>query len=259
MVEIEEQDGIVTELQNILDQQRAAAGITEEQLSPRKLEAVREIPPATVAVEPDKNELDALRFAEIRERLAEVFTGRNRYAACHVRNYKCESPEQEKAAKAVTAFAKDIGANITEGGGIVFFGPPGTGKDHLMSFLIQSAVRADKSVTWKNGMDLFGEVRDRMDDDRSSERAFVNSMVLPDVLAISDPLPPFGELSPFQAAMLFRIIDGRYSRRKSTWVTLNVRDSDEGRTRLGSQSIDRLTDGALVIPCNWPSFRKPRS
>jgi hypothetical protein len=51
-------------------------------------------------------------------------------------------------------------------------------------------------------------------------------------------------------------VDYRYSHRKPIWLTLNVADGAEAELRMGAQTVDRLRDGALVLFCNWPSYRK---
>jgi DNA replication protein DnaC len=87
----------------------------------------------------------------------------------------------------------------------------------------------------------------------------VNRMVQPDVLYLSDPLPPFGNLTAHQATMLFRILDARYSRSKPTWVSVNVVSGLELDERIGAQNGDRLRDNAICILCDWPSYRKARA
>jgi DNA replication protein DnaC len=110
---------------------------------------------------------------------------------------------------------------------------------------------------WVNGMDLFGRIRDRIQRGEE-ERDLIRGLVKPDVLAISDPLPPFGALTEFQATMLFRVLDERYSRRRPVWVTVNVANRAEFEERMGVQLVDRLIDGALVVYCNWKSYREVR-
>ena len=118
-----------------------------------------------------------------------------------------------------------------------------------------AAIKAGFNVIWQNGMDLFGDIRDAIDKG-DAERALVSKLVSPDVLYLSDPLPPVGKLTDFQAAMLFRVLDGRYSRKRPTWVTVNVSSGAEMDERMGPQNGDRLRDGALAIFCDWPSHRR---
>lgn len=184
-----------------------------------------------------------------------------RYEECGLVNFVTadESPvAQEKktaAVKLLREFHKEAGARIERGAGILLFGPKGSGKDHLMCSMVRSAIGAEKSVEWRNGMDLYGDMRDLISSDES-EGKFIHKLTYPDVLYISDPLPPIGKLTEYQTSMLFRILDARYSAMKSTWVTVNVNSGLELDERLGPQNGDRLRDGAVCIHCDWQSYRK---
>lgn len=256
-----------TALEEIIKQKRAQQGIKEaEPTGARKLPAPFEARALSdeESAERERTYQDWERSKATRvlaESLRAVFSGRERYVKCSLANYDCcrtgEINEgQQRAVSDLHRVASEIDECIPS---IVWFGPPGTGKDHLMAAMIHMAVLEGIRVRWVNGMDLFGEVRDRMSDDTKQESVFVSGLVAPKVLAISDPLPPSGELTQFQSAMLFRVIDGRYSRGRPTWVTANVQSAEEMERRMGTQAVDRLTDGALVIPCGWESYRRPRA
>lgn len=178
----------------------------------------------------------------------------DRYADCRLETFDSSSPKQAAAVKALIEYRESMADRLAEGEGIVLFGPKGTGKDHLLVALCPTVFAIGKHVVWQNGMDLFGEMRDRMDSGES-ERALISRLVHPDVLYLSDPVPPIGSLTEFQASMMFRILDGRYSRRKATWCSVNVSKGAELEERMGAQNVDRLRDGALSIHCDWPSYR----
>lgn len=202
----------------------------------------------------------AARQREINDRLRTLITARGeRYAGCTLESYRTSSSEQQAVVAALSEFSEGIGRAARNGeGGLILYGPRGTGKDHLMFALMSHAIRhADLTVKWVNGMDLLGDIRDRIQTGEQ-ESALIRSLANPDILAISDPLPPFGSLTEFQATMLFRVIDARYSRRKPLWVTVNVANRAEFEERMGAQLVDRLIDGALVVFCNWPSYREVR-
>lgn len=182
-----------------------------------------------------------------------------RYSNCTLSSYECRVDAQTQAREALRRYAEKMPESVDSGVGIVLFGPAGTGKDHLLAAMMRAAIMTyGLRVRWENGMDLFGEVRDRIGEDKS-EAQFVRSLAHPQILALSDPLPPFGAIKEFQAAMLFRVIDRRYSEGKPTWVTMNARNRQEAEERMGVQMIDRLSHGALVIFCNWPSYRQKSS
>jgi DNA replication protein DnaC len=163
---------------------------------------------------------------------------------------------QETVVGVVSDIAHDIERHIAAGQNIVFFGPPGTGKDRLLASLIRAALHARKSVRFVSGANLWASTRDLIDR-AVSEQSFLREFTAPDVLCISDPIPPGTSLSEFQASWLYRIVDGRYRDLKPVWVTANVADRKEGEMRMTPQVWDRLRDGAITIHCNWPSFRRP--
>lgn len=185
----------------------------------------------------------------------------SRYANCQLKNYEIHGTEKEQAAQievrnALVSYCHRMPEAIQNGECLVLFGPKGTGKDHLVMAMARHAiVGCGRSLAWVNGMDLWGEIRDAMDS-HTSERSLISKYVWPDVLYLSDPLPPTGDLGQHQQAMLFRILDARYSNTRATWVTVNVESGAALEKRLGAQNADRLRDGATALFCNWGSFRK---
>ena len=137
-------------------------------------------------------------------------------------------------------------------------GPAGTGKDHLLVALLREAIVCyGFKVQWLNGQNLFRMFRDQIDSGKS-EASFIQAFERPDILAISDPIPPKGETSNYTAHMLYQIIDSRYRVMKSTWVTANVATRQEGEAALSAPIFDRLLDNAFTLFCNWPSYRQSR-
>ena len=178
-----------------------------------------------------------------------------RYESCRLTNYACPTKAQLDATQALEAACESYADPYTSRG-IVLYGRPGTGKDHLLSACLQR-VAEDWGVTcrWLNGLELYAEVRERIAANET-EAALVREYARPDVLAISDPVPPFGAVTDFQATTLLRILDRRYREVRPTWVSLNVANGDEANKRLGAAITDRLRDNAVTIYTDWPSFRK---
>jgi DNA replication protein DnaC len=162
-----------------------------------------------------------------------------------------DPPRQEPVLRRMQEFAASIGH---QGRGLVLFGPVGTGKDHLLAALLYRAVAAGLSCLWQSGMDLYGSFRDRMGE--APEEESLRRLCSPDVLGLSDPTPPANELTAWRLELLYRIIDRRYRALKATWITLNARDTAQAESKLGSQVWDRLQEGAMVVPCFWPSYRE---
>lgn len=209
--------------------------------------------------EPSHEELQ--RGEQLRRRLAHKDLIRpmgTLYEDCTAANYQAASEKQRKLVTALRAYADDMPAEVAAGNGIVLFGSTGTGKDHLLAALSRVAIlKHGLTVEWRNGMDLYGEMRDRIRNDKA-EKDLVAALVKPDILYLSDPLPPSGDLSQYQASMLQRIFDGRIRNRKPVWVSMNVQGSDEADRRMGPALVDRLRPGAVCCHCDWKSHRQPR-
>ena len=188
-----------------------------------------------------------------------------RYSACTLDSYRVQEEStddkrlsQREAFDAFRAHVETMPQWIMKGRGIVLFGRPGTGKDHL---LMAAAYEAILIHGWEaklvSGLNLYQGARDRITDGRS-EMDFIGEYRKPRILILSDPVPPRGDASGWNTDVLYRILDRRYRDLKSTWVTLNVADGQEAEKRLAGALLDRMKDGALTLECNWPSYRKPR-
>lgn len=181
-----------------------------------------------------------------------------RYRGCDFRNFVRTNQKQEDAMQACREFADTLPERLIDRNNLVLYGPVGTGKDHLAFAVCGYAIFSHgKYANWVNGQTWFGEIRDEMGDSVVSERSLIARLTAPDVLVVSDPLPPMGALTQHQSVMLYRLIDGRYSAGKVTIVTVNVKDDAEADTRLGAPTWDRICDGAWKLFCNWASYRKP--
>lgn len=181
-----------------------------------------------------------------------------RYDGCRLSNYESDTEPQKAAVESLMDYGRNLEQRISDGCGIILFGPKGTGKDHLLTAIANGAIMGHGvDVEWINGMDLFGKVRDTFNDEsREDESDVLARFIRCQVLYLSDPLPPSGNLTDFQAATLFRVLDARYSAMRPTWISVNVTSSVELDARIGAQNGDRLRDGAVAIFCNWPSHRK---
>ncbi|MGQ0633095.1 MAG: ATP-binding protein [Planctomycetaceae bacterium] len=182
-----------------------------------------------------------------------------RYENATVENFEFygepeEMGRQHAVVDAVQTYRQTIAAHVRAGRGIIFFGPSGTGKDHLAAALLREVCREGLTADAVYGMDLFGKMRDRMGGEES-EGDLLLEVAQPDVLLLSDPLPPWGRLTDFQAQFMLRILHRRNAEMKATLVTVNVASRAELEDRLGTAAVDRLAQGALKLFCNWSSFR----
>lgn len=179
-----------------------------------------------------------------------------RYADATVSTFDQWHPKQAGIIEKIRSYLVNLPERVSEGESVILFGPPGTGKDHLLMSMMRCATLRDGlSVKWTNGQTLWSQFRDAIDGTKS-ESEMMAELTSCDVLAISDPLPQFGALTSHQANCLFRILDHRYSNLRPTWITLNVAAGKEAEERIGAAIIDRLRDQGHALHCNWPSHRK---
>ena len=180
-----------------------------------------------------------------------------RYTDASFETFTVTRPEQGAVVKALQAYAENAADNLQAGRGILLFGPSGTGKDHLLMATARAILRRGLlGFGWATGAKIYRELRDAMDSE-TPEGRLLSQWTRPGVLIISDPMPPRGALTDYQAATLFDIVNVRYSNCRPTWCSLNVQSSAEADERIGASIVDRLKDGALVAFCNWPSHRRP--
>lgn len=197
-----------------------------------------------------------------RRNFAEFIGDRKRYATATLDSWifpadSKSADRQRVVVDGVREFIAAVDDHRRTGTGAVFFGPVGTGKDLLSAAIVRAAcLQYGHSATFVSGIAWFVSLRDAMDGD-GSESELIRKLTRPDWLVLSDPLPPAGDLSSYQSAMLSRATDERYSRGLPTIVTINVRDGEEAIRRIGAATWDRLKHDAWVFPCNWPSFRAP--
>lgn len=164
---------------------------------------------------------------------------------------------QTAAVDAIKRYAAHLGKHVAAGDGLVLYGAIGTGKDHLLAWLLYQAARKHGlTCRWLNGQEFYGQIRDRISRDES-EAELMSRLCAPDVLAISDPSPPAGDASNWNLSQLYRALDRRYRALRPTWVTLNASTVEEADERLSAPVFDRLRDGAVLIPCFWESKREP--
>jgi len=183
-----------------------------------------------------------------------------RYATCTLDNFEIYDTKsnQAKVLGKIREFSKAIPERLRTGGGVILYGRPGTGKDHLLVALMYEAVlRHGWSAWWTHGPTMMAAARDSMfrENRPESEWKVASTYTEPMILTISDPLPPKGDASQHSTDLLQRIVEYRYRHLKSTWVSMNVRDGAEAERRLASALVDRLRHNSLALECNWESYR----
>lgn len=244
-----------------------AAPLSEEQMAARHKAA-------------EKEQQDKIAFTR-RVAAEEFLQARGRRYVAAVRSgfqfskHPGIAAEQKTVTEKLMDYLDNVNEYVRAGVGIWAHGPAGSGKDHLLISLACKIIAKTGGYTLKQvgdpeltdvegvriqyvrGSDLFASLRRAMSGGREEE--IVASYSRPDILILSDPLPPLGDLTAFQSQMLLDIVDRRNVNMKPTWTTINVADQVEADRRLGAPIVDRLMQDALVLTCNWPSYRTERA
>jgi len=183
-----------------------------------------------------------------------------RYQHATLENFELYDDRQREVMARLGKFAESMPDHLKGGGGLMLFGDPGTGKDHLVAALLKLAVMLHRlSVLWFDGGDLYDQIHLALQTDGDSEwRKLSDSLRNPHVLAISDPQPPQGALSPQQVRRLRDIIDKRYRAGKSTWLTTNIDQREFAEQLFTRPVMERMKEGSGTILCDWSSYRTRR-
>lgn len=229
-----------------------------------RLARIAEPPTPTPEEIADRERLEGLKAAEAARQLlayrrqgiiAQV--GR-RYATASLDTFQATLPLQQEVLGDVRDYVRGIDSAVHNGVGLVLMGPSGTGKDHLATAVMFEAAAAGFTVKWVNGVSLFAGARDAIRNE-DSEKAWTDRYVAPDLLAISDPVPPAGMIREgWQISKLFEILDGRYREQKPTVLTINVGSREEAVKRMSENVVQRIEDRSVVLFCEWPSYRRPQ-
>ncbi|REJ88383.1 MAG: ATP-binding protein [Planctomycetota bacterium] len=238
--------------------QQDAYQMAREQHSELAEEADRE-------AEQRRQERERRAEQEHREKLESVDWPKKagRFAGCRLSTFTIHGSNEEQAAQRRVISELEtlkLGKTIADGQNVVFVGPCGTGKDHLMHALaFRSFVPLNGRVEIRNGAALRRELRDAAMADEG-ERSVINRLISTKLLCLSDPVPAGGtELTDFQADALYHIVNERWNARRPIWCTVNLplEQTREAAERILTAPVwDRLKDGAVIVRCNWRSFRK---
>jgi len=213
-----------------------------------------------------REEEDRERAAEEASKLARRMSMSGllpRMLAASFGNFTCDTDAQISTLKACRTFAEEL--NPDGGGGLWLIGPPGTGKTHLGSSMVQHVIRDKRlQACLFSARQIINMQRASWDKDRqrsSWDDPFLELSTTEEVvefmgrvsLLVLDEIG-VGFHSNAEQVQLYDVIDMRYQLCRPTVVISNLPPA-EMKTALGERSYDRLREGSRVFTCNWPSVR----
>ncbi len=173
--------------------------------------------------------------------------------------FRCDSEAQSAAVGLCREWVSGAVTNL------MIFGPPGTGKTHLLCAALREAVIAKHTARFVTEDDMFRAVKETYDGKRS---AMTESQILAyfgdiDYLAIDDM--GRSRWSADESSILMKIINRRYNNRKSTAISTNLTPHNvetNGQVVLGlaeylGEAITRrLEPGHRRIMATWPAYKE---
>lgn len=197
-----------------------------------------------------------LKDAEWHRRMHAIADQLGGYRRCRFSNFETPEVRYETIRDCVADFVQMF--DPWSPTGLLLCGPTGAGKDHLLAAALLRATAlygaSELSPCFVSGVELFASLKSAIGA-RRSEDDVLGPLMRSQLLAISDPLTP-GGLSDYEVRCLFRLMDARSRDGLPTWATINVQSGDEAVKAFGGPLWGRMSDGATVVFCDLPSWRK---
>lgn len=177
-------------------------------------------------------------------------------------NFTATTAAQRNALQACQGMSQQVHGKAPSN--LILNGPPGTGKTHLGSAMVNDVIYAQKRwAAIHSAREIVRMLRNTWGKKESSawidgpqtESELIQHLCRIDLLVIDEVGVGFG--SEAEAVQLFDIIDGRYQRELPIVLCSNL-PLAELRMVLGERAYDRIREGAKVVPCDWASHRGNR-
>lgn len=208
----------------------------------------------------EKDLRDAQQAAERnRQKTIEAILGRSgiplRFQDRTFDGYEATTHEQQRVLKICRAYAERFDDRLSNGGGLVMCGNPGTGKTHLACAIANHIAQKGRTTLFMTVMEAVRRVKQTWGrKDGESEADAIRRLQWPDLLILDEVGVQFG--STAEEIILFEVINGRYNELRPTILISNL-SADSLSEYLGERVIDRMREGGgTVLVFDWPSKRQ---
>jgi DNA replication protein DnaC len=173
-----------------------------------------------------------------------------RYRHCKLANFSvaCESPEMRGQLQRALSLARRYADEFVQPGGfrqsgLLFVGPPGTGKTHLAAGVLTEVIeRFHVRGRFAEFTSLIHQIQSTFDPGSpESKRAILDPLVDAELLVLDELGAQ--QLTPWVREILYLIINHRYTRQLPTLFTTNYRlESSPARMPARTLTLDRGRD-----------------
>ncbi|AJK28106.1 DnaC-like helicase loader [Bacillus phage Palmer] len=161
----------------------------------------------------------------------------------------------ENALKFSQRYVKEFDSDLWKGAALLLWGVPGNGKSLLAASVANALESKGKTVVFISMPNLLQKIRStfNQENNKETEHEIMKALHTCDLLVLDDIGAE--KVTDWVEDVIFRIVDGRYVRKKPIFVTSNL-SPDDLYGKIGHRSMDRLTEMCQPIHNQGTSYRK---